>query len=578
MSWIEAASSIVPPTIPTCPNCRTRFGSIWEVEEEDRAETFRDERRRRGAPQHYYAIGDPQEITRLLILNHVEDDEAELLSRVRNELSLTDDMIDIVGFEGLEMNRDIFEMTDILRRRTELDVTEPSLRYLWIMSRLFGVTHWYVAQIAAEESLGFFIPIVPGVRAFTDERSLVLESFFPAANAEFPPETIQMPLSTWFILEFLGPREMVSSGRYSMDLRRIREADEITHWLVCDSSRDHEGILEIDILPWPRGSVFPGFQNLAYPGWPTTDAPSSHGGWDPDVDKAQCEAIVRVQKDFFAALMERNWTEATRGDTESVRPQEVETSQSHNANADGDENAAPGADAHEADEHEADEDDENDDEGEEDISDTSSSDDGDDDSPDVLTELDPGEVTGSIGEGERTDEETDGRHDTINDEVESADDESGSDSDAETSSELDDEEEPYSPLVITDPDMFDSLTSMFRQPSTSRASSEEHSSIQHVKEIINEIKTHNAEVVQSLRAAQEVLEGGSQDSAQARNEEGTNRLSPEPAHGACVLPSEFDYGESLCYSNRIGFDTDQDMEMLDALDALCSDVMYTSEG
>ena len=572
-TWIESAESSESEQPPNCPNCRASWKTLQEIEEDDRAVAFRNERREREDPQVYYAMGDPQRIAKLLISFDVGVPEAELLTAIRDELTRTDDMIEILGSEELELSRDIFDIKEILRRQTSFNLTEKSLQYLWTMSRIFGVNLWYIARISLEDRIGFFMPIIPGVTVHTDEQSLVLADFCPADSAEFPSSTIQMPLPTYFVLDYLRARDVDSSGRFSRELRRIELANEVTHWLVSDTHRDEMGTIEIDIIPWPRGSVFEGLRNLIYPGWPETDTPSTRNGWDEDVDTKKCEAAVNWQMTFLAGYMERMWTEerqvaeerriAAARNAQTTASSQVPLSSSGDTNDDSsDADEADGADGNEADR---------------DTTSESSNEDRTDDGSDDGTELDRNEE----GQGIIQEEESNGdafprpawTQDDETEDDERVDGDFTGEDESVVAPELEDDEGEASPVLVT-PHQNTSVV----QPSDRAASMEDHSSTARVKEIINEIKTHNAEVVQSLRAAQEVLDQRSQHSAQASNEEGANHPSPEPAYGASVLPSEFDYGESLCYSNRIGFDTDLDTEMLDALDALCSDVMDTSEG
>ena len=99
-----------------------------EDEEEDRAERVLNRRRQRATPEENHAMGLPDNITQLVVRHRWNISATDVLAQVREEMGLTDDMIDIVGLDVLEMNVDIFTIGDICRRRTELGLTSGSCR------------------------------------------------------------------------------------------------------------------------------------------------------------------------------------------------------------------------------------------------------------------------------------------------------------------------------------------------------------------------------------------------------------------------------------------------------------------
>ena len=489
LAWIHSAGPSTSEQALTCPICRTSF-NIWEIEEGDRSEMFRDVRRRRITPQEYHVMGEPYKIVKVLSGRNQTSTEADLLRLARHEVMLTDDMIDILGMEDLEMNRDVFEIGNLLQRGNEFGLEEDSWGYLWTLSRLFGATLWYVAQLNCAPEVVFLVPVIPGITVHTTDYRNVLENFYSPADSTFFSSIIQIPISTEYISRHLKIRSMVNQSRQLAELKKLEEAKDVTHWVICDSVRDTHGVLQIDIVPWPRGSVFDGFLDSQYPGFTAPDVPMERNGWDEDVDHEYLENYGECEVDSFAEDMERMYVEAERGRVEAERRlAELQNSLAFGPSQVPPPESGSGGSSQSGDDDEVDGD-----------SSTSDSEDesADDSVADDVSDVD--EITERAGEDDDNQGEIVARpawaHDTETEEDESDEGESNADTDFEANLELDndvddnddhdhdnddaddkgeDEDEEDSQLVITDPDVSDSLPTTFSQPSTSRASSEEHS-------------------------------------------------------------------------------------------------------
>ena len=100
LRWIESNVT------PTCPLCRGSLSDsiYWEDEEEDRSELFRDRRRLRNAPEEYFALESPEKIAQVIMQRPRNTAPDEILAHVREEIAKTDDMIDILGLEALQVS------------------------------------------------------------------------------------------------------------------------------------------------------------------------------------------------------------------------------------------------------------------------------------------------------------------------------------------------------------------------------------------------------------------------------------------------------------------------------------------
>ena len=321
LRWLNSSPDPNSHQQRTCPSCRGRIfePSIWELPNPERAETFRGSRRRRAAPTQYFALGDPEEVAAILTTRHPEVSEADFDTQARDEIALSDDMLDMLGIERLEINVDIFEISFLYRRRQEYRLPARSVDFLWRMSRLLGANFWYVAQLESAPEIGFLIPHIPALTILGSGHNDVVEGFYRSFDPRHPFATIQVPLETDFLLEVLENRNMLSHGRQATEistLRQIRRAEGVTHWIICDTGRDRIGAVEIHVLPWPRGTVSEGFQTLRYPGVTEVRMQRMSYGWDTDEDKSNLDDFVEERIQSSAALMERRWVRSQHRLTE----------------------------------------------------------------------------------------------------------------------------------------------------------------------------------------------------------------------------------------------------------------------
>ena len=175
------------------------------------------------------------------------------------------------------------------------------------MSRLLGVSLWYLAQIPCAPEIGFFIPRMPGFNVFDSDHRHVAERFYSPNHQDYPTTMTQLPVSTEVLFRNLEMRNALPIGRQATELaalRRIQVAEGVTNWFLCDVTRAAHGPLEIGIMPWPAGSIFRGFENLAYPGWKRTDIVSSRNGWDPESDELRLNAFATTSARMFATSTE----------------------------------------------------------------------------------------------------------------------------------------------------------------------------------------------------------------------------------------------------------------------------------
>ena len=281
----------------------------------DRAVAFANFRRQRAEPTQYFAVGDPEDIATIVNNSHPTISEADLVAEAYEELALSDDMIDALGVEAFQVNHDVFEISYIYRRRHDLDLPARSLEFLWRTSRLLGANFWYLAQLDSALEVGFLIPYIPALSFLGSGQNDVVEDFYRSVDPEYQFATIQVPLDTDFLLEILEDRNMFSNGRRAEEistLREIRRAEGVTHWVICDTDRDHIGALQIQLLPWPRGTVSEGFQTLRYPGMAEVRMQRMSYGWDTDEDASSLKDFVQERIGASAALMERRWVRSER--------------------------------------------------------------------------------------------------------------------------------------------------------------------------------------------------------------------------------------------------------------------------
>ena len=254
---------------------------IMEDDEDDRAALVLQRRRQRASPAEYHAAGSPDVISARLVRLPLDIPAVDILAQVREEIALTDDMIDIVGLEALEVNVDIFTVGEICRRQNDFSLDETSVQYLWMMSRLLGASLWYLAQVPCAPEIGFFVPRMPRFNVLSSISGHVAYRFYSPDSQEFPSTLVQPPVSVDILLRNLEARNVSTVGRQTTELtalREIQEAEDVTHFFLCDIERDALGPLTVGVIPWPSGSVFVGFGSRAYPGWSKDEISSSLNG------------------------------------------------------------------------------------------------------------------------------------------------------------------------------------------------------------------------------------------------------------------------------------------------------------
>lgn len=310
LKWLQSPLAFDTNERPKCPLCKARIfnANMMEDDEEDRAELVLERRRQRANPAEYHAAGSPDIISARLVRLPLDISAIDILAQVRGEMALTDDMIDIVGLEALEINVDIFTVGEICRRQAEFGLNTTSVQYLWVMSRLLGASLWYLAQGPCAPEIGFLVPRMPRFNVLSSVSRHVAERFYSPDSQEFPSTMIQPPVSADILLRNLEARNVFPVGRQATELtalREIQEAEDVTHFFLCDIERDALGPLTVGVMPWPSGSVFVGFETRAYPGWSKDDIFSSPNGWDFDFDECKLKAFATTGARMFATSTER---------------------------------------------------------------------------------------------------------------------------------------------------------------------------------------------------------------------------------------------------------------------------------
>ena len=282
------------PDGTTCPLCRVQIviRDLYEINEDDRVEFVRQARQQRSPPIEYHVMTNINETVRTIWSTSPSILKKEIVENVKLEIKLADEMFDALG---PRVEAEALAITEILRRPRQYHLNDRSMNDLWILSRLLGVTHVFLAQMRDARGLGFWVPILPYYDAMPAATQVDHMTRFYRAGSRSSVE--QIPLLTVFIRDRLvlhrGFRhETVNFSDIMSEMEKVARDGDETFWCVFDYPSRNGGPSDICLVPWPRDSIIHSFQTRTYPGHSPRGRPSTVSGWASNFDRAMLASVV----------------------------------------------------------------------------------------------------------------------------------------------------------------------------------------------------------------------------------------------------------------------------------------------
>ena len=294
------------PDGTTCPLCRVQIviRDPCEISEDDRVDFVRQAREQRSPPTEYHVMTNMDEIVRIAWGQCPSILRRDVVENVKAEIKLADEMVDVLG-PCVEAG--VLAIREILRSPHRYRLKHVSMNNLWILSRLLGVTHVFLAQIKDAHSLGFWVPVLPyyDVKPAMTQANHMTKFYCAALRSSIE----QIPLSTAFIQDRIGldpsfRHETVNLSDIMSEMEKVATDGEMTHWCAFDYASRNGGLPDLCLVPWPRESVIDGFRTPMYPGYSRKCRPSNVNGWSTNSDTDMLASVVEEQRWMAVASLE----------------------------------------------------------------------------------------------------------------------------------------------------------------------------------------------------------------------------------------------------------------------------------